>query len=158
MERLKKIPSSQSILAKEQIFPKRQKEALLSAEQEPSLAWSQIKESCEPLVPVSAGCCPECLIFVPKNSVADLFTEVFSKRCLGWAQQLPLLLSGHTWRVWVIYGFQLLPEALLLARQGLLQHGEEPWNDRYNRWPQLLPWFGTPCQNRARHTRLCMAG
>lgn len=89
MQRLRKTP--QYTPAKEQILPKRQKEALLSADQEPSLAWTQIKESCEPLVSISAGCCPECLIFVPKNSMSDLFTEEFSRRCLCCAQQLPLL-------------------------------------------------------------------
>lgn len=78
---------------KEEILSKRQREALLAAEQEPCLAWSQTKENCEPLISISAGCCPECLIFVPKNSMADLFTEEFSKRCLGCAQHLPLLLS-----------------------------------------------------------------
>lgn len=69
--------------------------------------------------------------------------------------------AGHTWRVWVIYRSQLFSAALLLERQGLLQHGEEPWNNSCSRWPQLLPqfgWpqllpqFGTPCQNGVRHS------
>lgn len=35
-------------------------------------------------------------------------------------------MAGHAWRVWVIYGFQLLSAALLPERLGLLQHGKEP--------------------------------